>query len=129
MADVDDATLDKAGKVLGATEQAIGKQADKSFNDMKKLRRAFMQASARALIWADMTDRIEDATSEDIEEFANGLRMDLVAFSKATPAAIIQKLGKESKEGASETLGMDGVAEVLDLDVDDFLKLIKSTRI
>jgi len=104
MAEVDDATLAKAGKVLGQTEKEAGRQSQKADKQADALKRAYLTAVAKAIIWAQITNAIEEDTQEDIEVFADRFNMSIEDLARANPKALIKDLAVEATQEAADFL-------------------------
>lgn len=127
----DDATVDKAGKVLGQTEKEIGVQVAKADKQTAALKRAYLTALAKSIIWARLENMIEEATVEDIEDSAEMLKQSSIEdLAQANPKAIIKDLARDAREEAAEFMNdRRAIADTVDIEVPEMLKAINSVRI
>ena len=129
MADVDDATIQKAGKVLGQTEKEAGRQSTKADKQADALKRAYLTAVAKAIVWAQITNAIEEDTQDDIEVFAERVGLSIEDLAKSNPKSLIKDLARDAKNEAADFLGSGEIDDTLDIDASDMLKALNSVRI
>jgi hypothetical protein len=131
MSSVDDKAIDDAGKVLGATEKEIGVQVKKADKQTAALKRAYLTALAKSIIWARLENIVEEATAEDIEDSAEMLKQGSVGeLARANPKAIIKDMARDAKDEAAEFMSdSNAVEDTVDIGATEMLKAINAVRI
>jgi hypothetical protein len=123
--------IEQAGKVLGQLEKEIAVQSGKADKQAAALRRAYLTALAKAIIWSMLENRVEEATAEDIEDSAEMLKQASIEdLAGANPKAIIKDLSRDAKEEAAEFMSDNrAIADTIDVDANEMRKAINAVRI
>ena len=123
--------IEQAGKVLGQVEQEVGRQSQKADKQADALKRAYLTALARAIIFARLQNMVEEATVEDIEDSAEILKQASIEdLARANPKAIIKDLARDAREEAEEFMSdRRAVEDTIDIDPTEMRKAINLVRI
>ena len=93
------------------------------------LKRAYLTAVAKAIVWAQITNAIEEDTQDDIEVFAERVGLSIEDLAKSNPKSLIKDLARDAKNEAADFLGSGEIDDTLDIDASDMLKALNSVRI
>jgi hypothetical protein len=122
------AIAQQASERLGQMEKLAAPQLAKADSASKKLRRAFLLAEAKSMVWFQIVNSMEEESGmgEDPAGFAESLGLDSEEFAKSNAKSLLQKMAKDAKETAQEELARGDFEEDV---LDELVKFIKQVKV